>query len=391
MNSFDDNEAINVYNGTPDDLIINSQKSDDLYSKINIKLLSRGLPIQAVFEITPLCNLKCKMCFVRLDKEQMDSIGKPLTAAQWKDITEQTAEMGTYCLLITGGEPFIHPEFVEIYENIMKTGFRVILFTNAVMLNDKIIEVLKKYPPNFLYITIYGASEETYEKVCGNGKAYYSVINNLKILKDTLKNIPMSLRITVIKDNRDDVLKVAELAKEMGMKFTYGFALFKPVRGARNDIEKVRLSPGELIDAKRGYIKYIKNKKAYDLSKKIVDEYADYIFNYNGDNIEITDEIRKSNCMAASQIYVITWDGKMVPCQNMERPFTLPLENGLKAAWDELRKYKSGMKVPVRCIRCKHRYYCGTCPAASQTESGSYLDNESYECMQAKEINNKII
>ena len=38
---------------------------------LDFKARDRGVPISGTFELTPLCNLDCKMCYVHLRKEQM--------------------------------------------------------------------------------------------------------------------------------------------------------------------------------------------------------------------------------------------------------------------------------------------------------------------------------
>jgi radical SAM additional 4Fe4S-binding domain len=384
MSVFDEGTEISFYDGVPDDIRVKHQEWHNLNKRLTEKVLSKGLPTQANFEITPLCNLSCKMCFVRLDKDKMDSMGKLMTAEQWKNVTEQTANLGTMTILITGGEPFIHPEFVDIYTNIVKSGFRVILYTNAVMLNDKIIETLKKYPPNYLFITIYGASEETYEKVCGNGKAYNSVVNNIKVLKDILKDIPVNLRTTVIKDNINDVASLKKFAEKMQIGFSLGLGTIKPVRGAeRPDIEKIRLSPEEIVNLKKEFSVLIKDEQMHKMYKKSLEIQEENLLRYNGQTVNITADMKNLKCAATNYMYTISWDGKMLPCQNFYFPYTLPLDIGIESAWIELNNMKKEIKIPDRCIKCKYRYYCGTCPAAIQSESGTYIDNEPYKCMKS--------
>ena len=40
-----------------------------------------GIPVSGIFELTPRCNLQCKMCYVRLTPDQMTPLGKERTAA----------------------------------------------------------------------------------------------------------------------------------------------------------------------------------------------------------------------------------------------------------------------------------------------------------------------
>lgn len=68
-------------------------------------------PIDATFELTVRCNMKCKMCMFR----QNGTESRELTAKDWIKIASEAAEMGTGSLLITGGEPMLRPDFPEIY------------------------------------------------------------------------------------------------------------------------------------------------------------------------------------------------------------------------------------------------------------------------------------
>ena len=53
---------------------------------LGFKARDRGVPISGTFELTPLCNLDCKMCYVHLRKEQMRG-AQLLSTEQWKSIT----------------------------------------------------------------------------------------------------------------------------------------------------------------------------------------------------------------------------------------------------------------------------------------------------------------
>ena len=167
-------------------------------------------PTDGTFELTIRCNLHCKMCLFRHDdSENPELMAKELTAEQWIDMARQVAEAGTLSLLITGGEPMLRPDFCEIWEGIYKQGFVITLYTNATLVTPKIMETLRKYPPHRIGVTIYGASPETYEKVTGSAAAFERAIEGIKQLQ-TLPS-KMEYRMTVIKQNYDDVDAVEEL------------------------------------------------------------------------------------------------------------------------------------------------------------------------------------
>ncbi|HEY8499074.1 MAG TPA: radical SAM protein [Clostridia bacterium] len=79
------------------------------------KAAEKHIPLGGAFELTPRCNLRCKMCYIRMDKRQMDQIGHERTAKEWIALAKEAIEAGTLNLLITGGEPLIRDDFEEIY------------------------------------------------------------------------------------------------------------------------------------------------------------------------------------------------------------------------------------------------------------------------------------
>ena len=68
-------------------------------------------PANGSIELLPLCNMKCDMCYVRLSREEMERQGRLRTADEWLKIGRQMKEAGVLFLLLTGGEPFLYPEF----------------------------------------------------------------------------------------------------------------------------------------------------------------------------------------------------------------------------------------------------------------------------------------
>lgn len=170
-------------------------------------------PASGTFELTIRCNLHCKMCLFRHDdKENSSIIKEELTAQQWIKVAEEAVDMGTVQLLITGGEPLIRPDFCEIWEGIYKKGFWITLYTNATLVTPQIMETLRKYPPHKIGITMYGATAETYEKVCGNADALKYAIEGIHQLQELPSKL--EFRTTIIKDNYCEANEIEKLIHE---------------------------------------------------------------------------------------------------------------------------------------------------------------------------------
>ncbi len=235
----------------------------------NFSLDSLRNPIDATFELTVRCNLKCRMCMFRhCTSENNELISRELTAEEWIKIAEDAADMGTGSLLITGGEPMLRQDFPEIYRGIYKKGFIISLYTNATLVDDKIMDLLRECPPHKIGISIYGASSETYCKVCGNGDAFRKAIEGAKKLV-TLPSV-VDFRTTIIDDNYEDAYKIDELIKkEFGEKYavTMTRMVLKAVRGGCAEVDKCRLSPEQNV--------LLSQKKAIEKLRELVGESFD--------------------------------------------------------------------------------------------------------------------
>lgn len=115
--------------------------TDMIYSKA----AGMKIPISGTFELSPICNFTCKMCYVRKTQREVDLHLRPMvTLEQWLRIAKEASDAGMLFLLITGGEPFLWPDFWKLYEELIKMGFLISINTNGSLIDDNAIEYLTK-------------------------------------------------------------------------------------------------------------------------------------------------------------------------------------------------------------------------------------------------------
>ena len=76
---------------------------------------SQGIPLSGTFELTARCNLDCRMCYIHKRANDAEARAGERTAARWLELAKECQEAGTLLLLLTGGEPFLRPDFRKIY------------------------------------------------------------------------------------------------------------------------------------------------------------------------------------------------------------------------------------------------------------------------------------
>lgn len=162
------------------------------------------VPREVSVECTYRCNLRCVHCSVRcLENGRREE----LSAEEWRDVFEQLERAGTQELTLTGGEPFLRDDWMKLATAASKR-FKLIIYTNATTVTPAVAEELTRIAPERVEVSVYGASEETYEAVTGAGQAYDQFRRGLKRLMETgLKIIP---KVWVLRENAQEWPRLRE-------------------------------------------------------------------------------------------------------------------------------------------------------------------------------------
>ena len=89
---------------------------------IGMKTRLLKVPFSGSFELTPRCNMNCKMCYIRMTEKEMAQVGQELTVEEWLRIARESVAEGMTMLLLTGGEPILYKGFRELYLQLRKMG-----------------------------------------------------------------------------------------------------------------------------------------------------------------------------------------------------------------------------------------------------------------------------
>ena len=101
-------------------------------------------PYLIALNLTKRCNLKCDHCY--LDATTKAAGGDDeLSTEECYRLIDQIAEVNKGCLLvITGGEPLVRPDILDIARYAVKLGFMVVFGTNGMLINDQLAKTLSR-------------------------------------------------------------------------------------------------------------------------------------------------------------------------------------------------------------------------------------------------------
>lgn len=341
----------------------------DFSEKVHSNTSGKRTPLDASIDLTYRCNNKCVHCYCSLPEKDGQAIKKELSTIEVKKLLDDLASMGSLWLLITGGEPLLREDFEEIYLYAKKKGFIITLFTNGTLIDDKILGFLSKYPPFEVEISLYGATQETYEKVSRVKGSYEQCLSGIK--KIVGSGIKLKLKTMALTINQHEIEAMDRMARKLGCEFRFDPILNKRIDAYNfSDPVKYRISPEEVVRLDKAH-------------PKRMEEWRQFCERFVGEPLK---DDRLFKCGAGLGMVHIDPYGRAKGCMMMANDGFSVREHDLKWIWDKgilsVITRKKDFLLP--CDACSLANLCGQCPAWSILEYGDIQKEIIYLCKIAK-------
>ncbi|MBQ4511951.1 MAG: radical SAM protein [Anaerolineaceae bacterium] len=132
------------------------------------------------FELTDQCNLRCLHCGSSCNAQRSRFLE---TKKVIETICETAGHEGRVHVVLTGGEPLLHPGFQEIIEALHNSNLYWSVVTNAMLLTDKTAEQMKKNRIYSAAVSLDGNAEE-HNYLRRNSHAFDHAVRGIRILKN---------------------------------------------------------------------------------------------------------------------------------------------------------------------------------------------------------------
>jgi len=329
---------------------------------IHKEATKKRIPIGGGFELTFHCNLRCVHCYVscETDKERSE-----LSFQEICRILDEISEEGCLWLLITGGEPLVRKDFLDIYTYAKKKGFIITLFTNGTLITQEVIECFRKWRPFNIEITLYGATEETYEKVTQMPGSFNKCLKGIKLLLEA--KLPLRLKSMIMSLNKHEIKELKEFSESRGMSFLFDAILSPGLDRSRLPCS-YRISPEEVVELDISDPERLQSWKEY---------FASFRGESNSDYLYI--------CGAGQTSFFINPYGELQLCVLSRSPSyslrTGAFGNGWYNFFGKVREQK--VQKDFLCRKCELISLCGQCPGWSHLEHGNWDTPVEYLCQIA--------
>lgn len=326
--------------------------SDERLNQINISEYNKEVwkknrqPLSATVEITARCNFRCIHCYLGQHREKSEE----LTTDQVFHILDELSDNGALFVTLTGGECMARDDFPQIYMYAKRKGFMVCIFTNAYTFTPQLFDLFSKYPPFFVDVSLYGASNSTYKKITGIEDGFDVVMENLTEMNR--RNIKFGIKTPLFKQNIADYQQMCSICEKLGVKYRFSFAL-SPTIDKETYPVSFMVKP-ELM---------IRLEAKDPVYRQMGEQYAP-VENEWGKAYDAGEFVPLYICAPGVNDMFINFRGEVMPCASFRSESKSILDQPLSEVWRDFAKYK---KIPAssknRCMRCEARYYCRVCPA----------------------------
>ncbi len=325
------------------------------------KAIEQRIPLTGSLAMTHRCHLRCVHCYIGPDRYAPPEGGE-LDTTFWLGVVDQIAEAGCLNLLITGGEPLLRRDFADVYSQAIRRGILVSVFTNGTLVDRRVLDLFADLPPQLVEITLYGATADVYERVTGSAGSFARCLRGIDAL--LAGGVPLGLKAMILAENRHEIGRMREMARERGLDFRLDPAVFPTSSGDPGPLAH-RIPPDEAI--------------AVEMEDEVLRaRTAEYYGRIRGQ----PGEERLFTCLAGVTGFHVDASGTLLPCL-MVSTHGFDLRRGtFREGWEGVLAgfHEQGIAPGFECHACDLRFLCGYCPAQSGLETGSPHRKADYMC-----------
>ncbi len=237
-----------------------------------------------IWNLIRRCNLTCKHCYTT--SADIDFHGE-LTTPEIFSVMEDLKTFKVPVLILSGGEPLLHPDIFSISQRAKDMGFYVALSSNGTLITEDNIEKIAAINYQYIGISLDGM-EQTHDQFRQKPGSFKDSIRGIRLCRK--HGIKAGIRFTLTQDNVYDFPDMLKLMDD-------------------EDIDKFYLS--HLNYGGRGN-KNRKDDAAFQMTRQVMDQLFEACLNWEQQGIER--EIVTGN-NDADAVYFLHWVRKNFPEQ----------------------------------------------------------------------------
>lgn len=319
-------------------------------------------------EITSKCNERCIHCYIPHDNK-INHIKPDL----FYNILEQCKKMNLLHVTLSGGEPMMHNNLIDFMKKCNEYNFSVNILSNLTLLNENIIEEMKKNRLLSIQVSLYSMDSNIHDAITQIKGSFEKTKNAILKLKEN--DIPLQISCPIMEQNINCYNDVIDWGKAHNINVGSDYVIIARYNHTTQNLSS-RLS---INDVKKVINDRIVNEPKY---LEIMEKDAEYKKNVNPDDIV---------CSVCHSSICIAENGNVYPCAGWQDYVVGNVnETSLIDIWNNSIKIQYLRSLRKRdfpkCTQCPENEFCTMCMVRNANEHplGDPLAVNEYFCSIAK-------
>ena len=315
------------------------------------------------WHITQRCDLHCRHCYDR-------SMRKDVELEQGLQVLDQ---MRRFCrdhlvdgqVSFSGGNPFLHPAFPQLYQAALERNLSVAILGNPVS-EAELDAILKIGEPAFFQVSLEGLEQHN-DYIRGKG-SYQAVLGFLDLLRE--KQVYSMVMMTLTRANLDQALPLAEMLKDRVDMFTYNRLA---MTGEGASLESPQ--PDEYRRFVNDWLRARRTNPALALKDSLIN------IELERQGLELFGGCTGFGCGAAFNFVSLLPDGQVHACRKLPSMIGNLNRQSLEEIYysTEAERYRQGC---LECSDCHLRLVCGGCLAVAHGWGLDPLTQRDPDCFK---------
>jgi radical SAM protein with 4Fe4S-binding SPASM domain len=318
------------------------------------------------WHLTERCNLRCSHCYQgEADKKELSFTEIRNVLEEFRKTLREWTE--TYDIsfspsfTITGGEPFLRRDILQVLEEFRKEEIDIYILSNGTLIDRNRAEALCRLGVKGVQVSIEGP-RKIHDRIRGNG----SFIRALKGVRHLLNSgIRVTLNVTLSEMNADYVQELVSLAASEGVHHL-GFSRLVPCGRGRQLLHKM-----------------MDKQKVKEIYQSLLSVQVDGLEIVTGDPVASQMDLKANSdmgytacagCAAGISGLTLRPDGTINPCRRLDIPIGNIRNDSLREVWaasEVLNSLRDKSKYKGKCGTCSRWAVCRGCRAIAYAYSAS--------------------
>ncbi len=327
----------------------------DIYSKVKEQATQRHIPFSAHLELVKRCPLHCTHCYL---KDVPVERHKELSTAEWIRIIDELRSLGTFHVTVTGGEPFIRTDIMDILRAIRERHMALSILSSGFGISTYMAEEIADLFPLAWQTSIYG-NEEYHDTLTKTPGSFQSMMRTATLLKQ--RGISVRLSAVITKPAIKHINFIKELCDSHGFILSFSTLLMPTLTGTELP-SYLQLTAEE---------------------RKLVMKQT-----------QISPPSRPAHypCNAARSVVAVDHTGNILPCIEWRQSAGSAAKQSVASIWNNSRLLTSIRSLSsedlTECSHCSLREQCSRCPGHAIRQGNGATGKDVWACETAQLLSN---